>query len=73
MTLKHTLASKKLDYEYFVRSQKEKEKDSKSLKKLELQTKMARETLANVKLQHENLLSQASDHHITSHRMLFCI
>ncbi len=41
----------------YVRTQKEKEKDNKSLKKLELQLKACQDSLVNIKLQHEKILS----------------
>ena len=60
LNLKHTLASKKLEYDSYVRAQKEKEKDNKNLKKLELQLKACHDSLMNIKLQHEKILSIVS-------------
>ena len=58
--MKHTLSSKKIEYDSYVRAQKEKEKDSKALKKLELQLKSCQESLININLQLESLLSIVS-------------
>jgi len=60
LTLKHTLAEKKLEYDAFVRSQKDKEKDNKNLKKLELQLKAGQDSYMNIQLQYEKILSQVS-------------
>lgn len=58
LSLKHILADKKHEYEAFIRAQKEKEKDSKNVKKLELQLKACQDSLTNLKLQHEKIISQ---------------
>jgi hypothetical protein len=55
--LKHALADKKNEYDMFIKVQKDKERDSKNLKKIELQLKAAMDSLANIKLQHEKVVS----------------
>ena len=60
ITLKHALADKKTEYDIYVKVQKEKERDSKSLKKIELQLKAAQDSLANIKIQHEKISLQVS-------------
>ncbi|CAF0929077.1 unnamed protein product [Brachionus calyciflorus] len=58
LSLKHVLAEKKLEYDFFVRIQKEKERDTKNLKKLELQLKAGMDSLMNIRLQHEKIEAQ---------------
>ena len=60
--MKHVLADKKLEYDTFMRAQKEKEKESKNLKKVELQLKACQDSLYNIRLQHEKVLNQVGAH-----------
>lgn len=60
LSLKHIQSEKKLEYDVYVRSQKDKEKDSKNLKKLELQLKACEDSLMNIRLHHEKVLNQVS-------------
>ncbi len=60
ISLKHALADKKMEYDAFVKAQKEKERDTKALKKVELQFKAAIDSLANIKLQHEKVIQQVT-------------
>jgi hypothetical protein len=55
--LKHAMADKKTEYDAYVKAQKDKERDTKNLKKLELQMKAALDSLANIKLQHEKIIA----------------
>jgi predicted nucleic acid-binding Zn-ribbon protein len=56
--LKHIMAEKKLEYELYVKAQKEKEKDSKNLKKLELQLKACQDSLINITQKYEKINAQ---------------
>ena len=47
-----------MEYESYVKAQKDKERDSKSLKKIELQLKAAQDSLSNIKLQYEKIMIQ---------------
>jgi hypothetical protein len=58
LSLKHILADKKSEYEAHIRAQKEKEKESKNLKKIELQLKSCQDSLYNIRLQHEKVTAQ---------------
>ncbi|RNA21673.1 coiled-coil domain-containing protein [Brachionus plicatilis] len=58
LSLKHILADKKLEYDSLMRIQKEKERDTKNLKKLELQLKAGMDSLMNIRLQHEKIMGQ---------------
>lgn len=58
LSLKHALSEKKLEYEAFLRAQKEKERDSKNVKKIELQLKACEDSKANLTLTLEKLLIQ---------------
>ena len=49
-----------MEYDAFVKAQKEKERDTKALKKVELQFKAAIDSLANIKLQHEKVIQQVT-------------
>ena len=49
-----------MEYESYVKAQKDKERDSKSLKKIELQLKAAQDSLSNIKLQYEKIMIQVS-------------
>ena len=60
MSLKHILSDKKLEFEMFMKTQREREKDLKNLKKTELQLKAAQDSLFNFKLQYEKLLAIVS-------------
>lgn len=51
------MADKKTEYDAYVKAQKDKERDTKNLKKLELQMKAALDSLANIKLQHEKIIA----------------
>lgn len=58
LNLKHLLSDKKLEYDSLMRIQKEKERDVKNLKKLELQLKAGMDSLMNIRLQHEKISAQ---------------
>lgn len=58
LSLRHALADKKNEYDSFVKAQKDKERDSKNLKKLELQLKAAQDSLSNIRLQYEKIMIQ---------------
>jgi hypothetical protein len=54
------MSDKKMEYESYVKAQKDKERDSKNLKKIELQLKAAQDSLSNIKLQYEKIMIQVS-------------
>ncbi len=56
--MKHIMADKKTEYESYVKVQKEKERDSKNLKKIELHLKAAQDSLENIKSQYEKIMLQ---------------
>jgi hypothetical protein len=58
LSLKHILADKKLEYDSYNRAVKDKERELKNLKKLELQLRAYQDSLYNIKLQHEKILNQ---------------
>ena len=58
MALKHAMSEKKLEKEAFMRAQKESEKESRNVKKVELQLKACADSLANVTLAYEKILEQ---------------
>ena len=58
LSLKHVMADKKLEYDFFVKYQKDKERDTKTLKKLELQLKAAQDSLTNIRLQYDKIMAQ---------------
>lgn len=60
LSLKHTLVDKKTEYDGYIKAQKDKERDTKNLKKIELQLKAAQDSLANIKLQYEKISAQVS-------------
>jgi hypothetical protein len=60
LSLRHSLADKKMEYDCYVKAQKDKERDSKNLKKLELQLKAAQDSLSNIRLQYEKIMIQAN-------------
>jgi hypothetical protein len=49
-----------MEYDCYVKAQKDKERDSKNLKKLELQLKAAQDSLSNIRLQYEKIMIQAN-------------
>lgn len=59
--MKHAMSDKKMEYDAFVKAQKDKERDTKALKKVELQLKAALDSLSNIKLAHEKVLQQVMD------------
>lgn len=61
LSLKHTLADKKFEFEMFMKTQRERERDMKNLKKTELQLKAAQDSLTNFTLQYEKLLAIVSN------------
>lgn len=63
LSLKHALSDKKLEYDCYVRAQKEKERDTKNLKKLELQLKASQDSLMNIRLQHEKIQAQVCSYY----------
>jgi hypothetical protein len=58
LSLKHILADKKLEYDAYNRAVKDKEREMKNLKKLELQVRAYQDSLYNIKLQHEKIMNQ---------------
>lgn len=58
MALKHAMSEKKLEKEAFLRAQKENERESRNVKKLELQLKACQDSLANVTLAYEKVLEK---------------
>jgi hypothetical protein len=62
LSMKHTLADKKLEYEALMRAQKEKEKDSRNMKKLEIQLRAGQDALNNLRLHYETILAQVILH-----------
>jgi hypothetical protein len=58
--MNHTLASKKQEYEALMKAQKEKEKDTRSMKKLELQLRAGKDALNNLRLHYEKILAQVN-------------
>jgi hypothetical protein len=58
LSLRHAMSDKKMEYESYVKAQKDKERDSKNLKKIELQLKAAQDSLSNIKLQYEKIMIQ---------------
>lgn len=58
LALKHVTSEKKLEKEAFLRAQKENEKESRNVKKLELQLKACQDSLSNVQLAYEKILEQ---------------
>ena len=60
-----------MEYDFFIRAQKDKEKDTKTLKKLELQLKAAHDSMTNTKLQHEKILSLVKLEII--YKIIFCL
>ena len=47
-----------MEYDAYVRAQKDKEKDNKNLKKLELQLKACQDSYMNIQLQYEKVMNQ---------------
>lgn len=66
------MSDKKTEYDSFVKAQKEKERDTKALKKVELQLKAALDSLANIKLVHEKILQQVIDFYDSTTFFFFC-
>lgn len=58
LALKHATAEKKLEKEAFLRAQKESERESRNVKKVELQLRACEDSLTNAKLAHEKILEQ---------------
>ena len=58
MNLRHIQLEKKNTHDILSRKSREKERDLRALKKLELQMKVAEENLAHTKTIHEKVLSQ---------------
>ena len=60
LSLKHIVAEKKLQYDIYNRTQKEKDKEMKSLKKIELQLRACQDSFFNIRLHHEKVINQVS-------------
>ena len=58
LALKHAAAEKKLEKEAYLKAQKENEKESRNVKKLELQLKACQDSLTNVTLAYEKVLEK---------------
>lgn len=57
-SIRHSQIEKKTEYEIFMRSQKDKERDFKQCKKIELQLKAAHDSYANLRLAYEKVLAK---------------
>jgi hypothetical protein len=71
ISLKHVLADKKIEYESYLRIQKEKERESKNLKKCELQVKAAQDSLANVQAHYAKVQEQKEKEMANNDKSLF--
>jgi hypothetical protein len=60
MNLRHIQLEKKNNHDVLSRKSREKERDLRALKKLELQMKVAEENLAHTKTIHEKVISQVA-------------